>query len=150
MRVHLKPGRLPADNLLVERIEHAGPVDRGDIVLGWLTRVTVVLALLGLIGFDLIALGMGKLKVEDGAQQAARAAVRAYSETADVQRAYEAALAESADTDTTIAPGGFSVAPDGAVTLTVEHTAPTLLVEKVEQIRSWAVSRSTVTGRPSS
>lgn len=148
MRVVLKTAGRPADNLLVERIEHAGPPDRGDIVLGWLTRLTVGMAVLGLIGFDAIALGMGRFAVEDTAQQAARAAVQSYAASSDIQRAYEAALAEADGVEETIAPTGFSVAPDGAVTLTVDRTSPTLVIEKVPQIRSWATSSATVTGRP--
>lgn len=147
MRVVLKPGGAAADNLHVERIEHAGPADRGDIVLGWLTRLTVGLAALGLIGFDVIALGMGRFTVEDTAQQAGRAAVRAYADTSDLQRAYEAALAEADSAQETIAPTSFSIAPDGAVTLTVDRTSPTMVIEKVPQIRSWATSSATTTVR---
>lgn len=147
MRVVLKPGARAADNSLVDRIAQAGPGDRGDIVLGWLTKVTVVLGLLGLLAFDAIALGMGRLAAEDGAQEAARAAVRTYADTADLQRAYEAALAET-DVEQSIAPADFSIGTDGAVTLTLVHTSPTLVVEKVGPVRSWATSRATVTGRP--
>lgn len=150
MRVVLKPRRDGADNPIVERTRQ-GRGDRGDIVLGWLTRLTVVLAVLGVIGFDLVALGVGRLQAEDHAQAAARAAVRSFSQTQDVQSSYEAALAqvaEDAGPSAVVRPEGFTVAPDGAVTLTVEHTAATLLVEKIGPVRSWATSRSTVTGRP--
>lgn len=135
----------------MERSRQAGPGDRGDIVLGWLTRITVVLALLGVVGFDLVSMGAGRLQAEDDAQSAARAAVTSYKADQDLQRAYEAALAHVAKTGaagSTIAPEGFSVAPDGAVTLTLQHTSPTLVVEKVAPIRSWATASATVTGRP--
>jgi hypothetical protein len=146
--VVLKPGRRPADTSCVERCRHTGPLDRGDIVLGWLTRLVVVLAAVGVAGFDLVAVGVGHLQAEDRAQDAARAAVGAWSGTPDVQRAYEAAVAQVDPVEDTIAPGTFSVSPDGAVTLTVQHTSPTLLVEKIGPLRDWAVSRATVTGRP--
>ena len=135
----------------MERCGSVGPRDRGDIVLGWLTRITVVLALLGLVGFDLVSLGSGRLKAEDRAQAAARAAVQSYADGKDLQRAYEAALdrlTKDGGVGSTIAPESFTIAPDGAVTLTVQHTSPTLVVEKVEPIRSWATSSATVTGRP--
>lgn len=150
MRVVLKPRGDDADNPAVERSRHVRG-DRGDIVLGWLTRLTVVLAVLGVIGFDLVALGVGRLQAEDQAQAAARAAVRSWGETQDVQKAYEAALAQVAEDggpSATVRPEGFTVAADGAVTLTVEHTAATLLVAKIGPARSWATSRTTVTGRP--
>jgi Tfp pilus assembly protein PilX len=146
--VVLKPARPRADIFDVERAAYAGPPDRGDIVLGWLTRLTVVLALLGVVGFDVVALGVGRLTAEDRAQEAARAAVRTYSATAEVQRAYEAALAEADALEDSIDPTGFTVGPDGAVTLTLQHTSATLLLEKIGPVRDWATSRTTVTARP--
>lgn len=122
--------------------------ERGDVVLGWLTRLTLVLAVLGVLGFDAVALGVGRLNAEDRAQEAARAAVRTLAETSDVQRAYEAALAEIDPLTDTIAPTGFLPTTDGDVTLTVTHTSPTLFVEKVGPLRSWATTSATVTGRP--
>ena len=150
VRVVLKPPGLDADNPAVDRSTHVRG-DRGDIVLGWLTRLTVALAVLGVIGFDLVALGVGRLQAEDHAQAAARAAAKSWSSTQDLQTSYEAALAqvaEDAGPSATVLPEGFAVATDGAVTLTVEHTAATLLVEKIGPARSWATSRTTVTGRP--
>jgi hypothetical protein len=125
----------------------AGPSDRGDIVLGWLTRLTVVLALAGLVVFDVISLGVGRLRAEDSAAQAARAAVSTWRDTQDVQRAYEAALAQTRPEET-IAPTSFTVTPEGAVTLTLRHTASTLVVEKVGPLRRYATSSATTTARP--
>lgn len=128
-----------------------GSGDRGDIVLGWLTRLTVILGLVGLVGFDLISLGVGRLATEDAAQSAAGAAVRSWEDAQNVQRAYEAALSEidpGSGLDIGIPPDSFSIAPDGAVTLTLERTAATMLVEKVPPIRSWATARATVTRSP--
>lgn len=126
--------------------------DRGDIVLGWLTKLVVVLALFGVLAFDLVALGVGRLKAEDRAAAAARAAVSSWSSSKDVQAAYEAALAQVAEDggalEDTIDPSTFTVAPDGTVTLTLEHTATTLVVEKVSPARRWATSSVTTTARP--
>lgn len=126
--------------------------DRGDIVLGWLTKLVVVLAVLGVIGFDLVALGVGRLQAEDRATAAARAAAGAWSGDKDVQAAYEAALARLAEegggVDDTIDPGSFTVAPDGTVTLTLRHTAPTLIIEKVAKARPWATSSVTTSAKP--
>lgn len=118
--------------------------DRGSIVLGWLTKVTLTLAVLGLIGFDVVALGVARFAAEDDAQQAARAASAAYRGPADLQRAYNAALAEVADGGSTIDAPSFSITPEGTVTLTLRQTAPTLLVEKIAPIRSWADVTTTV------
>jgi hypothetical protein len=116
--------------------------DRGDIVLGWLTKVTVVLVLLGLVLFDAVSVGVGRVQAEDSATTAARAAVRAYQQSSDVQVAYAAALRElerdGKDLDT-IAPEEFAVDPTtGAVTVTVRRTAPTMLLEKIGPLEHWA------------
>lgn len=139
-----------ADNRLVTRVHTAGPRDRGDVVLGWLTRLVVVLAVLGVVGFDAVALGAGRLAAEDRAQGAARAAVRVLADSSNLQLAYEAALGEVDPVQDTIAPESFLPGTDGAVTLTVQHTSPTLVVEKVGPVRDWATTSATVTGRPAS
>jgi len=142
------PGRA-ADACRVGRRGDDWGDDRGDIVLGWLTKLTVTLAVLGLVGFDLVSVLVGRLQAEDRAGTAARAAVSAWSETKDVQRAYDAAVTTLEDQVVDgIDPASFSVGPDGAVTLTVTHAAPTLLMEKVAPLRERATTTATVTARP--
>lgn len=122
--------------------------DRGDIVLGWLTKLVAGLAVLGLVGFDAIAMGATRFQAEDHAQTAARAAVSSWATDKDVQKAYDAALAEVSDEGDTLDADAFTVAPDGAVTLRLRREVPTMLVAKVPQLRDWTVVTRTVTGRP--
>ena len=124
--------------------------DRGDIVLGWLTKVVVTLAVLGVVGFDLVSLGAARFQAEDHAQTAVRAASEAYRTPNDLQAAYDAAYAEVAEHGDTIDPQTFSVAADGRVTLTLRRTAPTMLVEKIGPLRPWAEVERTVSARPAS
>jgi Tfp pilus assembly protein PilV len=121
--------------------------DRGDIVLGWLTKLVVVLGVLGVVGFDLISLGSTRFQAEDHAQAAARAAVESYRSGQDLQAAYDAAVAEVAPHGDTVEASTFTVDPQGQVTLTLHRTAPTMVVEKVAPLRHWAQMTSTVTGR---
>ncbi len=131
------------------RLAPSGPADRGDIVLGWLTKLTVVLAVVGLIGFDLIALGVNRMQAEDRAGTAARAAVSSYSSSKNVQQAYDAAVGTLDDEVTDrIDPGSFTVDSDGGVTLTLERETTTFLVEKIGPIRDWATATATRTARP--
>src|SRR3954447_24409677 len=89
--------------------------DNGAIVLGWLTRLTVVLGLIGVLAFDVISLTVTRLGVADDATAAAIAASRSYQETHSVDRAYEAAMdsARSTNPADTIAAGSFNINPDG-------------------------------------
>lgn len=138
----LKDGAARADHLVVD--------DRGDIVLGWLTKLVVTLSVLGVIGFDLVSLGATRFQAEDHAQTAARAAAGAYAGPTSLQAAYDAAVAEVVAHGDTIDPQTFSVSPEGTVTLTLHRLAPTLLVEKVGPLREYADVRRTVTAaRPS-
>lgn len=122
--------------------------DRGDIVLGWLTKLVVTLALLGVVGFDLVSLGAARFQAEDHAQAAVRAANESWKSAPDLQRAYDAALAEVVEHGDTIDPQTFTVGADGNITLTLRRTAPTMVVEKIGPARSWAEVDVTLSARP--
>ena len=124
--------------------------DRGDIVLGWLTKLIVVLSLVGLLVFDLVSLAANQLQAEDQAQAAARAAIENYSDSHDLQAAYDAALAQVVPDGDSIDAPTFAFSSDGTVTLTLRRTAPTLLLHKVAGLRDYAEVERTVTGRRSS
>lgn len=102
--------------------------DRGDIILGWLTKLVVTLAVLGVIAFDAISLAAARFSAEDNAQTAARAAVASYGSDQDVQRAYDAALAAVATDGDTLDADAFVPGTDGSVTLRLRRDVPTLLV----------------------
>ena len=122
--------------------------DRGDVVLGWLTKLVATLAVLGVIGFDLVSLGAARFQAEDHAQTAVRAANESWKSAKDLQAAYDAALAEVVEHGDTIDPQTFTVGPDGSITLTLHRTAPTMVVEKIGPVRSWADVEVTVSAAP--
>lgn len=124
--------------------------DRGDVVLGWLTKLVVTLSVLGVVAFDAVSLGTARLSAEDSAQQAARAAVESYGGAPDLQAAYDAALDEVIADGDSIDPASFVAGVDGSITLTLRHETATLLVEKIGPLRKYAVVDRTVTGRPPS
>jgi hypothetical protein len=121
--------------------------DRGDIVLGWLTKLVVIVSIVGLIGFDLISLGQSRFQAADRATTAAGAAANTYATTKDLQQAYNAALETTLDGDT-IETKTFSIAADGTVDLRLHHTATTLLLHRVPQLRKYADAVGEGTARP--
>lgn len=125
----------------------SGHFERGDIVLGWLTKLVLIISVLGVIGFDVISLGQARLKAADRATTAAQAAASSYASTKDVQRAYDAAFATLTDGDT-IETQTFTVRPTGVVELRLHHTGTTLLVEKIGPLKKYAEAVATGTGRP--
>jgi hypothetical protein len=125
------------------------PSDRGDIVLGWLTKLVVVLGVLGVLGFDGVALVQSRFQAADRATAAASAAATDFATTKDLQKAYDAAFATLADGDT-IETKTFTVSTDGKVSLRLHHTAVTLLLHKVGPLKRYADVVGTGEARPAS
>ena len=48
--------------------------DSGSIVLGWLTKLVVVLLLVGVVLFDFVSVGVARMTASDDANTAAQAA----------------------------------------------------------------------------
>ncbi len=120
--------------------------DRGDIVLGWLTRLALTLAVLGLVVFDGVALVAATFQTEDAATSAARAAAESFRSSHDVQKAYDAAYAEVADSGDSVGTKDFRVAADGRVTLSVTRTAHTLVLRKIGPLEHFATRTATASG----
>lgn len=121
--------------------------DRGDVVLGWLTKLVVVLGLLGLLGFDGISLTQAKFQAADRANTAASAAAGEYRSSHDLQKAFNAAYATVQDDDT-IETKTFSVSADGTVKLRLHHEATTLIVRRIGPIKDWADAVGDGEGHP--
>lgn len=121
--------------------------DRGDIVLGWFTKIAIILALVGLVGFEATSIGVTHVSTQDLAKAAAREGSRTWQATRDVQRAYNAAEAVALEDQGTIKPEEFIVAQDGTVTVTVEREASSLLLYRFGATKKWTRVREKATGR---
>ena len=123
--------------------------DSGSIVLGWLTRLTLVVALFGLLAFDGIALVKTSFTAADHATGAAKAAADTYRSTKNAQAAYDAAVATVDPASEGIDPKTFSVNPaDGRVTLEVKSEAVTLWMQYLGPLKKYRVLTQTGTGAP--
>jgi hypothetical protein len=123
--------------------------DRGDIVLGWLTKVVVTLALLGLVAFDAISIGWTKVSLTDQAQTASIQASTTWLHTKDVQKAYDAAVASATEDNplNQVDANDFTVDSDGTVHLRLHRDAATLLVSRIGPIRGWGQITADAAGR---
>ena len=61
--------------------------DAGTIVLGWLTRIVLVAAVIGLIGYDAVAIAQGHVQAADHADQIAQDAHEVWAETHSLEKA---------------------------------------------------------------
>ena len=121
--------------------------ERGDIVVGWFTKIVIILALVGVVGFEATSIGVAHVQMQDTAKAAARAGSREWKDSRDVQRAYQAAEAVAAADSGRIAPEEFVVHDDGSVTVTVEKDASSLLLFRFSLGRKLTKIRETADGQ---
>lgn len=112
--------------------------ERGSIIVGWLSKVALALVLFGIVGFDVVSVGVAKVSASDNAQNAAREGVEAYvASRGDINRAYAASLRYAEEHGGTIDPEDFLVHPDGTITVKVRKTATTLLFFRTGATKKW-------------
>lgn len=99
------------------------------MVVGWLAKIVVVLAIISVIGYDTVTAIQDQVTARDQAGTAADAGRDSYQASHNVQTAYQAALtaAKAANPADTITPANFVVAHDGTVTLTLTRPIHTLV-----------------------
>lgn len=116
--------------------------DRGDIILGWFTRVATFLLLLGIVAFEGISLVAARFNGPDVANQVAIAAADAYAPKHSVKAAYAAAERVAIDNKADLLRTEFSISGDGSVDLTIKTTATTLFLYRTNSTAKWAVVKS--------
>jgi hypothetical protein len=123
--------------------------DRGGIVLGWLTKLTVALALVGIVLFDAISVGSTMATVTDSANYAAQEASATWDSTKDLQQTYLAAAeaATEQNPDNVVSTKDFTVDPDGTVHLSITRDARTLILYRWDRTAKWAHVTRTGQGR---
>ena len=111
------------------------PRDSGSIVIGWLARLIVVVAIAGVVLFDVISITAGHIGAEDDASQAATAASADYRANHSVQSAYNAAVDSLPSSSETILTHGFVIDSDGTVHLLLRRTIKTVLCSHIGPLK---------------
>jgi hypothetical protein len=104
-----------------------------------MTRLLIVAAVLGLVGYDGVAVLAAHVKGEDDAQDAAAAASSTWSQTHNVQQAFAAAQETVAGKHEHILQRGFSIDQDNTVHLLLQRSATTLLMRRIGPLRKYTV-----------
>lgn len=112
--------------------------DRGGVIVGYFTKIALVLVVFGSVCFDAVSVGAARISVEDTARAAAQVAAENYNESRDVEGSYRRADAYATEHGATLIPDSFFVDDDGRVTLRVEKEATTLLVYRTKKTAKWA------------
>jgi hypothetical protein len=123
--------------------------DLGGIVTGWLTRIVVIGAVVGLAGFDGLSLVTTRLDLIDEGKQAARAGSSTWRATPNIQAAYNSAARDAAESNSlnVVHTDSFTVARDDTVSLRIDREATTLLLHRIKPLRQWTLVREDVSGR---
>lgn len=118
------------------------------MVVGWLTRVIVVLSILGILGFDGIALGVGHFDADDDGTRAAQAAATSWKQSHDIDAATTAAI-NSLGGSETLVPGSLTITPDGTAHMKVRRKVTTLVVRYIPGLKKATNLTVSVSSGPS-
>ena len=122
--------------------------DSGSIVVGWLGRLVVLFAVLGLLAYDGFTVMVSSFAAADDAGVAASAAADTYKAKGDVQLAYNSAVQAVAGKGDTIETKTFQIDQVGKVTLTIDRTPTTLWMHRIGPLKKWTHISQSGTGTP--
>ena len=109
--------------------EHSGgrlASEQGGIVTGWLVQLLVIMAIIGVLGHEVISIGVTSVNLEDDARDVAVAARDAYGR-GDLDTATEAAAAAASEL--------------GAELISLELDGETLVATVIKQADTFFVHR---------
>jgi hypothetical protein len=113
--------------------------DSGSIVLGWLTKLMVILLLAGVVLFDFVSVGVARMSADDDANTAAQAASSEWVHSHDVQLAYNAAVQAITSPAEHVLIKGFQVSPDGSVHLLLRRDVTTIVAYRISPLKKYTL-----------
>jgi hypothetical protein len=113
--------------------------DSGSIVIGWLTKLVVMVAVIGVMLFDALSVTAAHIGAKDDASQAATIAVGEWRTSHNVQMAYQAAVDSLTSDSEEIPARDFVVNSDGSVQLVLQRSVKTLLVHRIGPLKQYSV-----------
>jgi len=115
--------------------------DRGAIRVVTLTRLAVILGIVGILGYDSFAVMSTHVSTENDAQNAAYAASQAWHDNPSIDAAYQAAVTTLAgNPGETVETTGFTVDPGGTVHLVVVQKAKTVVFSHIGAMKTWVTA----------
>jgi hypothetical protein len=124
--------------------------ETGSIDAGWLTRVVLLLAVVGIVAVDTVSVLSTRISVSDDAASAAIAGRDNYAGSHDVTAAYTAAQKAARDLHpaTALPAGGFLVTKDGTVTVTAIRMPSTIVAHYLPWVRDHLQQHATERALP--
>lgn len=114
--------------------------ERGGIVVGWLLKLVLVLAIVGILAYDVISIAYGRVLATDDARSIARAASDAMIlNRADAKEAVQIGQQRADARGVELKSGGITVAKDGSVTVVVHREVPTLVTYRIGPLTKYTI-----------
>jgi hypothetical protein len=114
--------------------------DRGAARLATMTWLVVVLAIIGVVGYDGFSALSSRVKAQNDAQTAAFAASQAWHNTENLDDAYQAAVTSVAGTGDVILTRHFVIDSDGTVHLLLRRRANSIVFKRIGALRQYTVA----------
>ena len=111
--------------------------DSGSIVLGWLTKLMVILLLVGVVLFDFVAVGVARMSASDDANMAAQAASAEWAHSHNVQQAYDAAVEAVSNPAEHVLVRGFTIDTDGSAHLLLRRDVTTIVAYRIGALKKY-------------
>jgi hypothetical protein len=118
--------------------------EQGFFMVGWFVKIAIFAALIGVLAFDGIAVGLGHSRLTAAADDAATAAASSYGPNKSVANAYLSAVAAAQADGATLAPTQLTFAGD-TVTVTLHTTIHTFFLGHLPDTQSWTSPTVVVT-----
>jgi hypothetical protein len=114
--------------------------DHGAMRTATVTWVVIVMAIVGVLGYDGFGIMTNNVHTEDNAQDAAFAASQSWHHDPNLNLAYQAAVTSLVGTGDKVLTKNFTVDPDGTIHLLVRHTVQTVVFSRVGALRHYTVA----------
>jgi hypothetical protein len=117
--------------------------DRGAVRVVTVARLAVILAIIGVLGYDGFSCMSTRVATETDAQNAAYAASQAWHTGSPAQNldvAYQAAVTSLTGKKETVLTQGFTVDPDGTIHLTIVSNAHTIVLGRIGPTKKLTVA----------
>lgn len=103
--------------------------ERGDIISSWLVQLLMLMAVVGLVGYEFLTLSITSLTLDGDAKQVVDAAADAYERDQDEDDALAAAQQEAEERGAEVI--DMTVEEDDVIEVTVTKPTGTLIVHRV-------------------
>lgn len=112
--------------------------DDGGIVTGWLLKLFVVFAIIGVVAYDAVSITMARVTASDDARSIAQATSDALLlRNATPERALEAGLDRAAQHGVVLGPKDLVITKNGAVITRIHRSPDTLVAFRIPKLKDY-------------